>query len=158
MAFKLSMKTPTCRADARSMLNGVDPTVSGLHRIAGVGWLFSEEEQFSSSTALQLVDLEGLPGDNTVGPLNTRSMTDVRHQVPEKELHQTVEGSFCWRTGPTTGITKWGNSSPNPRDKLQASTQDTIPESHQWKATEGGTRTWSHQKDTICLRLITLRK
>ena len=39
MAIKLSMKTLTCRADARRMLNGVDPTVSGLYRLAGVDWL-----------------------------------------------------------------------------------------------------------------------
>ena len=72
MAIKLSMKTLTCRADATRMLNGVDPIVSGLYRIPGVDWLLAEEEQFSSATTLQLADLEGLLGDNTMGPLNTR--------------------------------------------------------------------------------------
>ena len=81
MAIKLSMNTLKCRAVARRMLNGVDPTVSGLYRITGVDWLLADEKQFSSATTLQLVDLEGLPGDNTMGPLNTRSLTDVRHQV-----------------------------------------------------------------------------
>ena len=81
MAIKLSMKTITCCADARRMPNGVDPTVSGLYRIAGVDWLLAEEEQFSSATTFQLVDMEGLPEDKTTEPLNTRSMTDVPHQV-----------------------------------------------------------------------------
>ena len=81
MAIKLSMNTLKCRAVARRMLNGVDPTVSGLYRITGVDWLLADEKQFSSATTLQLVDLEGLPGYNTMGPLNTRSLTDVRHQV-----------------------------------------------------------------------------
>ena len=60
MAIKLSMKTLTCRADARRRLNGVDPTVSGLYRTADVDWLLAEEEQLSSATTLQLVDLEDL--------------------------------------------------------------------------------------------------
>ena len=41
----------------------------------------AEEEQFSSATTLQLADLEGSPRNNTMEPLNTRSLTDVRHQV-----------------------------------------------------------------------------
>ena len=79
MSIKLNMKT--YRADARIMLNGVGATVSGLYRIAGMDWLFAEEEQFSSATTLQLVDLEGLPGDKTMGPLDTKSLTEVHHQV-----------------------------------------------------------------------------
>ena len=84
MAIKLSMKMLTCRADAERMLNVVDPTLSGLWRIAGVDRFLAKEEQFSSATTFQLVDLEGLPGDNTMGSLNTRSLTDVRHQLYDK--------------------------------------------------------------------------
>ena len=53
------------------MLNGHDPTVSGLYRTAGVDWFLAEEEQFGSATTLRLVDLEVLPRDNTMGPLIT---------------------------------------------------------------------------------------
>ena len=149
MAIKLSMKTLTCRADARKKLNGVDPTVSGLYRIAGVDCLLAEEEQFSAATTLQLVDLECLPGDYTMGPLKTRS---------KKELHQIVEGNLWWRTNPTTGITKWGSSSPNRRDKPQASLQEITPEPQQWNVTKEGTRTWNHPEGSVCLRLMTLKK
>ena len=84
MTTKLSMKTLTCHVDVKKKLNGHDPTLSGLYRIASVDWLLAKEEQFSSATTLRLVDLEGLPRDSTMGPLNTRSRTEVRHQAREK--------------------------------------------------------------------------
>ena len=84
MAIQLNMKKLTCHADARKMLNGHDCTVSNMHRIAGVDWLLADEEQFSSATTLRLADLEGLPRKNTVGPMNTRSLTDSCQQVREK--------------------------------------------------------------------------
>ena len=40
MAIKLNIKKLTCHADVRKMLNGYDPTVSGLYRIGSVDWLF----------------------------------------------------------------------------------------------------------------------
>ena len=46
-------------------------------------WLLAEQEQFSSATTLRHVDLNGLPQDNTFGPLNTRSLTDVRRRARE---------------------------------------------------------------------------
>ena len=72
MAIKMNTMTLTCHADAKKMRNGHDPTVSGLYRIAGVDWSLAEEEQFSSATTLRLVDLEGLPRYNTMGPRNRR--------------------------------------------------------------------------------------
>ena len=79
----LNMNTLTCRADARKMMGGEGPTVSGLYRISGVDWLLAEQEQLSSATTLRFVDLEGLPQDNTFGPLNTQSLTDVRPEARE---------------------------------------------------------------------------
>ena len=117
------------------MLNGVDPTVSVLYRIAGVDRLLADEVHISSATTLQLVDLEGLPGDNTMGPLNTRSMTGVRHQVRQR-ASPNRRGKFLVENRPKTGITKWGSSSANTRDKPQASVQEIIPESHKCKATK----------------------
>ena len=52
MTIKLNMKTLTCPADAKKVLNGHDSTVSALYRIAGVDWLLAEDEQFSSVTTL----------------------------------------------------------------------------------------------------------
>ena len=62
---------------------GDGPTVSGLYRIPGVEWLLAEQEQFSSATTLMFVDLDGSPQDNTFGPLNTRSLTDVCRMARE---------------------------------------------------------------------------
>ena len=64
-------------------MDGNGPKVSGLYRIPGVDWLLGEQEQFSSATAPRLVDLDGLPHDITMGPLNTRSLTDVRQRARE---------------------------------------------------------------------------
>ena len=77
----MNMKKLICHEDAKKMLNGHDHTVFGLYRIAGVDWLLAEEEQFSSAATLRLADLEGMPRDNTMGPLNTRSLADVGQQV-----------------------------------------------------------------------------
>ena len=75
------MNTLTCREDARRMICGDGPTVTRLYRIPGVDWLLAEQEQFSSATTLRFVDLDGLPQDNTFGPLNFRSLTDVRRRA-----------------------------------------------------------------------------
>ena len=83
MSTKLNMNTLTCREDAMRMIGGESPTVSQLYRIPGVDWLLAEQEQFSSTTTLRHADLNGLPQDNTFGPLNTRSLTDVRQRARE---------------------------------------------------------------------------
>ena len=46
MSIKLNMNTLACRADAKKMLNGQNPAVSGLYRIAGADWLLEEEEEY----------------------------------------------------------------------------------------------------------------
>ena len=83
MSTKLNMNTLTCREDAMRMIGGESPSVSRLYRIPGVDWLLAEQEQFSSTTTLRHADLNGLPQDNTFGPLNTRSLTDVRQRTRE---------------------------------------------------------------------------
>ena len=83
MLATLSMITLTSRADARRMMDGNGPTVAGLYRILGVDWLLAEQEEFSSATALRFVDLNGLPQDNTMRPVNTRFLTDVRRRARE---------------------------------------------------------------------------
>ena len=83
MSTKLNMNTLTCREDAMRMIGGESQTVSRLYRIPGVDWLLAEQEQFSSTTTLRHTDLNGLPQDNTFGPLNTRCLTDVRWRARE---------------------------------------------------------------------------
>ena len=92
------------------MLNGHDPTVSGLYLIAGVDWLLAEEEQFSSATKLRLADLEGSSRDNTVGPLSTRSLTAVRNQVRER-APPNRKGKFLTETKPNNNNTRCVDSS-----------------------------------------------
>ena len=65
------------------MIGGESPTESRLYRIPGVDGLLAEQEQFSSTTTLRHADLNGLPQDNTFGPLITRSLTDVRKRARE---------------------------------------------------------------------------
>ena len=77
MSAKLNMNTLTCREDARRMIGGDGFTVTRLYRIPGVDWLLAEQEQFTSATTLKFMDLDGLPQDNTFGPLNTRLRTSV---------------------------------------------------------------------------------
>ena len=84
MLAKLNMNALTCREDAMRMTGGESPTVSRLYRIPGVDWLLAEQEKFSSSTSFRHVELNGLPHDNTFGPLNTRSLTDVRDRTRER--------------------------------------------------------------------------
>ena len=99
MSAKLNMNTLTCREDARKMIGGESPTVSRLLRIPGVDWLLAGQEQFSSATTLRYVDLNGLPQDNTFGPLNTRSLTDVRRRARELTT-PTRKGKFLAENKP----------------------------------------------------------
>ena len=64
--------------DARRMLNGATLSVSRLYSITGVDWLIAASINFSSTTALRFADLEGLPSNNTMGPVNARPLQDVR--------------------------------------------------------------------------------
>ena len=43
-----------------------------------VDWLIAASINFSSTTALRCADLEGLPSNNTMGPVNARPLQDVR--------------------------------------------------------------------------------
>ena len=83
MSTKLNKNALTCREDATRMIGGEGPTVSRLYRVPGVDWLLAEQEQFSSTTTLPHADLNGLPRDNTFGPLNARSLTVFRRRGRE---------------------------------------------------------------------------
>ena len=99
MSTNLNMNTLTCRVDARRMMDGDGSSVSGVYRLPGVDWLLAEQEQFSSATTLRSMDLNGLLQDNTFGPLNTRSLTDVRRRAREL-TPPSQRGKFLSETKP----------------------------------------------------------
>ena len=69
------------------MLNEASLSVSGLYSITGVDWLIAAGINFSSTTALRFADLEGLPSNNTMGPVNARPLQDVKlnHDAGNRE-------------------------------------------------------------------------
>ena len=76
--MKLNLQTVSFAADAMRMLNGARLSVSRLYSITGVDWLIAAGISFSSTTALRFADLEGLPSNNTMGPVNARPLQDVK--------------------------------------------------------------------------------
>ena len=76
--MKLDLQRVSFIEDARRMLNGARLSVSRLYSITGVDWLIAAGINFSSKTALRFADLEGLPSNNTMGPVNARPLQDVR--------------------------------------------------------------------------------
>ena len=76
--MKLNLQTVSFAADAMRTLNGARLSVSGLYSITGVDWLIAAGINFNSTTALRFADLEGLPSNNTMGPVNARPLQDVK--------------------------------------------------------------------------------
>ena len=76
--MKLDLQRVSFIEDARRMLNGAMLSVSRLYSINGIDWLIAASINFSSTTALRFADLEGLPSNNTMGPVNARPLQDVR--------------------------------------------------------------------------------
>ena len=85
--MKLDLQRVSFIEDARRMLNGATLSVSRLYSITGVDWLIAASINFSSTTALRFADLEGLPSNNTMGPVNARPLQDVRlnHEEGNRE-------------------------------------------------------------------------
>ena len=76
--MKLDLQRLSFIEDARRMPNGARLSVNRLYSITGVDWLIAAGINFSSTTALRFADLEGLPSNNMMGPVNARSLQDVR--------------------------------------------------------------------------------
>ena len=76
--MKLDLQMLSFAVDARRMLNGARLSVSRLYSTTSVHWLKAAGINFSSTTALRFADLEGLPSNNTMGPVTARSLQDVR--------------------------------------------------------------------------------
>ena len=76
--MNLNIHTMRFAADAMSMLDGARLSVNGLYSITVVDWLIAAGINFSSTSALRFVDLEGLSSNNTMGPVNARPLQDVK--------------------------------------------------------------------------------
>ena len=76
--MKLNLQTVSFAADAMRMLSGARLSVKGLCSITGVDWLIAAGINFSSTAALRFADLEGLPSNKTMGPVNARPLQDVK--------------------------------------------------------------------------------
>ena len=76
--MKLNSQTVRFAADAIRMLNGARLSVNGLYSIAGVDYLIAAGINFSSTTASRFADLEGLPSNNPMGPVNARPFQDMK--------------------------------------------------------------------------------
>ena len=75
---EFDLQTLRFAADAMRMLNGARLSVNGLFSITGVNWLIAAGINFNSTTALRFADLEGLPSNNTMGPVNAILLQDVK--------------------------------------------------------------------------------
>ena len=76
--MKLNLQIVKFAADAMRMLNEARLSVNGLYSIAVVDWLIAAGIDFSSTTALRFADLEGLPSNNPMGPVNAGPLQDVK--------------------------------------------------------------------------------
>ena len=76
--MNLVLQTVRFAADAMSMLNEARLSVNGLYSITGVDWLIAAGINFSSTTALRFADLEGVPSNNTMVPVDARPLQDVK--------------------------------------------------------------------------------
>ena len=97
--MKLNLQTVRFTADAIRMLNGARQSVNGLYSIAGVDWLIAAGINFSSTTALRFADLERLPSNNTMGPVNARPLQDVKLNHDEGNQEESL-GRFLTTRAP----------------------------------------------------------
>ena len=97
--MNLNLQTMIFAADAMRMLNGAMLSVGGLYSIAGVDWLIAAGKNFSSTTALRFADLEELPSNNTMGPVNARPLQDVKLNHDEGKREERP-GSFLTTRAP----------------------------------------------------------
>ena len=97
--MKLDLQRVSFIVDARRMLNGARPSVRRLYSIIGVDWLIAASINFSSTTTLRFADLEGLPSNNTMGPVNARPLQDVRLNHDEGKREERP-GRFLTKRAP----------------------------------------------------------
>ena len=111
--MKLDLHRVSFIEDARRMLNGTRLSVSRLYSITGVDWLIAAGINFTSTTAFRFADLEGLPSNNTMGPVNAKPLLDVRLNHDEGNREERP-GRFLVTRAPIGKHVKmfWQVSSP----------------------------------------------
>ena len=127
--MKLDLQRVSFIEDARRMLNGAMLSVSKLYSITGVDWLIAARINFSSTTALRFADLEGLPSNNTMGPVNARPLQDVRLNHDERNREERP-GRFLMARAPIEDTRR--KNSLETRAHLEAMVLRTKPEANQW--------------------------
>ena len=95
--MKLNIQTVSFAADAMRILNRARLSVSGLYSITGVDWLIAAGISFSSTTALRFADLEGLPSNNIMGPVNARPLRDAKLNHDEGNREERPRRSLITR-------------------------------------------------------------
>ena len=100
--MKLNLLTVRLAADAMRMLNGARLSVNGVYPIVGVDWLIAAgiNFNFSSTTASRFADLEGLPSNNNMDPVNAIPLQDVRMNYNE-QTREDRPGRFLTSRAPT---------------------------------------------------------
>ena len=106
--MRLNLQTVKFAADAVRMLNGARLSENGLYSIAGVNWLVATGINFSSTTALEFADLEGLPSNNTMCPVNARPLPNVRKNHSEGNREERP-GRFLTTRAPIGNMGKFSN-------------------------------------------------
>ena len=71
-----------------------------MYSIVGVDWLLAAGTNFSSTTTLRFGDLEGLPSNDTMGPVNARPLQNVRMNHFEQNKEERPE-RFLTTSAPT---------------------------------------------------------
>ena len=97
--MSLNLQTKRFAADAMRMLNGARLSVNGLYSITGVDWLIAAGVNFSSTSALRFADIEELPSNNTMGPVNARPLQDVKLNHDEGNREERL-GRFLTTRAP----------------------------------------------------------
>ena len=89
--MNLNLQIVRFAADAMRILNGARLFVNGLYSIIGVDWLIVAGINFNSTSALRFADLEGLPSNNTMSPVNARPLQDVKLNHDEGNREERPE-------------------------------------------------------------------
>ena len=95
--MKLNLQQVSFAADVMRLLNGARLSVNGLYSMTGVDWLIAARINFSSTTALIFTDLEGLPSNNTMCPVNARPLQDVKLNYDEGNREERPGGFLTTR-------------------------------------------------------------
>ena len=70
--------------------------------IVSTGLADSGGNQHSSTTSLRLTDLEGLPSNNTMGPMSSRPLQDLRkNENHTEQTRKEMPGEFLKNRAPS---------------------------------------------------------